>query len=218
VKRATTPVDVTLLQIGREARDCGERWAESVDVKQCASIGGILWLSATLLTAWQLPVGLPIRVHIVPPVRGEFIDFDDQGREDSVKDLRRALVGMSGVGSGQSPQSTKVVRRYPGLSLVDSPKGADLLIEVVGRRQVSGLAGSSVFMFPNGAGGVNRYSVPIPMFSTTVGLLLSVGDHVTPIVGVSRSRYWRMAAEDAAEQINKWVTMNRAAILKRRGN
>lgn len=151
---------------------------------------GLLLTAAAPVTG-QSPKVQPLSVYVfTAETEGGFVDADSKQRADSVRDLREAL------------------RKKKTVIVVESSDDADLLVEVLRR----GLDETGKTSTKTSAGLGGLYSTTTKDTEAMVRTKLTVGEYSTEIVGKNDGRItnvWRTAANNAANQIDKWINANR---------
>jgi len=111
---------------------------------------------------------------------------------------------------------TRAVAAVGSIKVVPSTVSADLDVEVVGRYKQANGGGIVGMIIPNGFGGFSPLFAPSSRTSAFVLLRFRVGDYSKELVGEARSGRWTDAAENAVDQLRKWVDANRSKLMERR--
>ncbi|MEO6223390.1 MAG: hypothetical protein ABIP90_09075 [Vicinamibacterales bacterium] len=157
----------------------------------------------------QVPASTPqpdpklIRVLVQTGEVGDPIEVE--ARRDSVKHLSLAVTG----------------KNKAGVVLVSSESDADVIVNVESRsttvpKVVIGLSGG--MSSPNGRPGPAPTPVKVVKLDATIGIARE--RDTTRLANKNRPKEnesgWKSAADDVANQVNKWIADHRAAILQAR--
>jgi hypothetical protein len=139
----------------------------------------------------------PVTVYVGPLPRDGFVDID-KGVQDSIKDLRGALVN----------------NRH--LRVVDSEAPAILKLYVVSRQRSAGPSGG-VGILANGTG----TSVSAPSNNYSLEAILRVGPYERTFTAEANSHTdwrgnWRGCARQIAKDLTTWLVANREHIASAR--
>lgn len=156
-------------------------------MKKLAAV--LLLLAIPAFAGAKKPIRMrPVRVFVfTAPAEGGFVDADSKAKEDSIKDLSKALLKKKGV------------------ELARSLEAADLLAEILGRGYEE-TGGSTIGRSAWGA------LKTTPNAAATVRVRFTVGPYSTELVGRAGSEQffseWSTCAGDIAGQIDKWIDLN----------
>lgn len=160
-------------------------------------LAAVMAVTVTISLAGQAPAPrLKVYCFTAPNPSG-FVDQASKEREDSLKDLREA-----------------VVKKKDWLELVDSSAGADMTVEVMERRIVSAgqKAGTtSTYVDKNGKSTTTTLP-PTSLSNYILRATMRVGSYQNDMAGQVSSEFiggqWRAAAGQIAGEIERWAKAN----------
>ena len=164
----------------------------------------VIAVSGTVLDAQNRPAR-KLRVYAYTGANASgFVDQKMKDRQDSLKDLREAIV-----------------KKKDWLELAESAEDADIVVEVVDRLvvatgQVDTRTTSNV---SKDGKTVTSNTKSTPLTNYTLRTVMRVADYEAPINGEVSSEYifgvWRAAAGNVASSIERWAKDNHARVTSR---
>ena len=160
---------------------------------------------ASVVTSAQNRPARKLRVYCYTGTSASgFVDQKLKDRQDSLKDLREAIV-----------------KKKDWLELAESQDDADIVVEVTDRLVVATGAVDTRTTSNISKDGktVTSNTKSTPLTNYTLKTVMRVGDYQAPVNGEVSSEYifgvWRAAAGNVASQVERWAKDNHARITSR---
>lgn len=148
-----------------------------------------LFISATAFAGTKKPLRTqPVRIHVFAAgAEGDFVDVDSKAKQDSIKDLSKALSNKKAI------------------ELVQSPERAHIVVEIMSRGYEE-TGGSTLGRSVWGNLKTSANS------AATVRVRFSAGPYSTEMIGRAGDEQlfslWSTCAGQIAGQIDKWIDLN----------